>query len=153
MNTARLAVGAALARGMPNFKTAPRRSAFETDVTVYHAMPHGLRNGLGRRILAESFVDVSTVHKTKLEALAAHRSQQQWLDVSQGMSSYLKAMEDMSREVGKLSRRFRLAEGWRRHSHLGFCAAGADPLRDALKKQYQRNSAYARWLETPVAAR
>ncbi len=44
MNTCRLAVTAAFARGMPNFVTNPRRSATQGDVTVYHAMPHGLRD-------------------------------------------------------------------------------------------------------------
>ncbi len=41
-------------------------------------------------------------------------------------------MEDMAREVGRWSGRFEAAEGWRRHSHLGFCAEGADPLKEAL---------------------
>lgn len=148
MNTARLAVGAAFVRGMPNFRTTPPRPVFDTDVTVYHAMPHGLRDGLGRRIIPESFVDVTTVHGIKLRALAAHRSQQQWLDVSQGMTSYLRAMEEMARQVGASSKRFRLAEGWRRHSHLGFCAPSADPLCDALPKRlHRRNTAYRRWLD------
>src|SRR6185295_10533349 len=45
-NTCRLAVTAAFARGMPNFKTVPRARAIEGDVTIYHAMPHGLRDAL-----------------------------------------------------------------------------------------------------------
>ncbi len=147
MNTARLAVSAAFTRGMPNYLTQPRRAAVTGEVTVYHAMPHGLRDGMARRVRPESFVHVTAVHATKLAALSAHRSQQNWLDVSQGMSSYLRTMEDMSREVGAMSRRFRLAEGWRRHSFAGFCEPGADPLRDALAKNYRRNPGYARWLE------
>jgi N-acetylglucosamine malate deacetylase 1 len=153
MNTARLTTTAVFVRSMPNFTTEPRRAAVPGEVTLYHAMPHGLRDGLGRRILPESFVDVTRVHKTKLAALAAHRSQQQWLDLSQGMSSYLRTMEDMASEVGAMSRRFVLAEGWRRHSQLGFSAAGADPLRDALKKNYCRNPAYARSLEVGAQRR
>jgi hypothetical protein len=35
-------------------------------------------------------------------------------------------------KVGELSQGFRHAEGWWRHSHLGFCREGADPLREAL---------------------
>ena len=146
-NTARLALTAAFARGMPNFATSPRRDAIDADLTVYHAMPHGLRDGLGRRIIPESFVDVTEVLDRKLEALAAHRSQQQWLDVSQGMSSYLCAMQEMAREVGAWSRRFRFAEGWRRHSHLGFSTRAADPLCDALPAYYRRNRSYERWLD------
>jgi hypothetical protein len=52
------------------------------------------------------------------------------------MDSYLKTLDALARRVGRLSGRFAFAEGWRRHSHLGFCAAGADPLRDALGDKY-----------------
>ncbi len=132
MNTCRLAVTAAFARGMPNFVTTPRRSATEGDVTVYHAMPHGLRDGLGQPVGAEIFVNIAGTLATKRAALAAHVSQKGWLDVSQGMDSYLTAMEETSREVGRLSGKYRFAEGWRRHSHVGFCAEGTDPIRKHL---------------------
>lgn len=148
MNTARLALTATFTRGMPNFATEPRRAAVPGDVTVYHAMPHTLRDPMNRRVIPESFVDVTGVHETKLAALREHRSQQNWLDVSQGMSSYLRTMEDMSAEVGRMSKQFKYAEGWRRHNPAGFCAPDADPLRDVLGKQYRRNAEYARWLET-----
>jgi N-acetylglucosamine malate deacetylase 1 len=69
---------------------------------------------------------------TKLAALAAHHSQQHWLEASQGMNSYLQAMEDMSLAVGAMSGEFKFAEGWRRHSHLGFSRQEWDPLTDAL---------------------
>jgi LmbE family N-acetylglucosaminyl deacetylase len=46
MNTARLAVTAAFARGVPGYRTVPRRRAIASPVTVYHASPHGLRDGL-----------------------------------------------------------------------------------------------------------
>ncbi len=139
MNTSRLAVTAAFALGMPNFVTAPRRNAVQGDVTVYHAMPHGFCDGLRRPIAADLFVNTTNVHPKKLAALAEHRTQQDWLDVSQGMNSYLRVMEDASRAVGKMSGRFRHAEGWRRHSHLGFCAENADPLRAALDDQCLMN--------------
>ena len=131
-NTCRLAVTAAFARGMPNFQTTPARKPIGSDVTVYHAMPHGLRDGLRQRITPDLFVNTTEVHARKRAALAAHHSQKAWLDASQGMDSYLITMDDMSREVGKLSRRFRHAEGWRRHLHLGFSATDSDPLREAL---------------------
>ena len=147
MNTSRLAVTAAFARGMPNFKTVPGRSAVTAEVTVYHAMPHGLRDGLRRRVIPEGFVNCASVHKTKREALAAHKSQQKWLGTSQGLNCYLLAMEDMALEVGRMSKQFKLAEGWRRHLHLGFCSAEADPLRQALGPKYRLNKAYEKCLE------
>ena len=146
MNTSRLAVSAAFTRGMPNFKTTPARRAVEGDVTVYHAMPHGLRDGLRRRIVPGFFVNTASVHATKREALAAHTSQKAWLDASQGMDSYLIAMDEMSAAVGKMSRRFPHAEGWRRHSHLGFSGSEIDPLADVLKKNCLVNAAYERAL-------
>lgn len=136
MNTSRLAVTAAFSRGMPNFVTAPRRSPVEGDVTVYHAMPHGLCDGLRRPVIAESFVNTSSVQAMKLAALAAHRTQQEWLDVSQGMNSYLRAMEEASLAIGEMSGRFKHAEGWRRHSHLGFSSTDINPLRDALGNNF-----------------
>jgi hypothetical protein len=64
--------------------------------------------------------------------LACHQSQRKWLDSSQGLDSYLAAMRDMSAEVGRWSGRFAFAEGWRRHSHLGFAARERDPLGELL---------------------
>ncbi|MGH7971688.1 MAG: PIG-L deacetylase family protein [Limisphaerales bacterium] len=146
-NTCRLAVTAAFARGMPNFKTRPPRAALSSEVTVYHAMPAGLRDSLRQRVIPGGFVNTAEVRKTQHAALAAHRSQQSWLDESQGMNSYLRTMEDMAREVGRMSGRFKRAEGWRRHLHLGFCSSSADPLKEALGRNYLVNRAYERRLE------
>ena len=132
MNTARLAVTAAFARGMPNFITDPAEPPYEGDVTVYHALPHGLCDGMRQPVAADFYVDVTSVQATKRRALAAHASQKAWLDATQGMDSYLDAGDAMAREVGRLSTRFECAEGWRRHSHLGFSATDSDPLADAL---------------------
>jgi LmbE family N-acetylglucosaminyl deacetylase len=142
-----LAVTAAFSKGMPNFKVTPARKPTDQDITVYHAMPHGLRDPLRRRIAPGSFVNTTPVHETKLKSLKAHTSQQNWLDVSQGMNSYLQTMDDYSREVGRLSGKFKYAEGWRRHLHLGFSSEEIDPLKDALKKDCKINKAYERSLE------
>jgi LmbE family N-acetylglucosaminyl deacetylase len=147
MNTCRLAVTAAFSRGMPNFRTVPPCRAIEGDVTVYHAMPHGLRDGLRRRVVPGAFVSTTSVHAIKREALAAHASQKAWLDASQGMDSYLIAMDEMSFAVGKLSRRFTHAEGWRRHLHLGFSPSDIDPLAEILGKDCLVTRAYERSLD------
>jgi LmbE family N-acetylglucosaminyl deacetylase len=146
-NTARLAVTAAFARGMPNFQTNPRRRAVTGDLALYHAMPHGLRDPLRRRVVPGAFVNTTAVHSTKLKALAQHQSQQNWLEASQGLNSYLATMEQISREVGSMSRRFKHAEGWRRHLHLGFSANEIDPLRDALGREFLINKTYEKNLE------
>jgi LmbE family N-acetylglucosaminyl deacetylase len=146
-NTARLATTAAFARGMPNFKTTPPRRATDYDVTVYHGMPHGLCDGLRRRIAPGSFVNTVSVQKTKQTALAAHVSQQGWLQTSQGFSSLVLTMEDMAIEIGRMSGRFKRAEGWRRHLHLGLSGQEIDPLADALGNDHLVNLAYERALK------
>jgi len=140
-NTCRLVVTAAFARGMPNFRTAPSRQAVQSDVTLYHAMPHSLRDPLRRPVVPDFFVDTTSVHALKRDALAAHESQKAWLDASQGMDSYLVAMDNLSLEVGRMSGRFEHAEGWRRHLHVGFSATDDDPLQSIFGDNYLVNPA------------
>ena len=128
----RLAVTAAFCRGMRNFPTVPPRPPVEGEVTVYHALPWGLRDSMRRVVRPGQFVDITDVLEQKRDALACHKSQKEWLDASQGLDSYLVTMEQMSREVGALSGQFEFAEGWRRHLHLGFCSETADPLSEAV---------------------
>lgn len=132
MNACRLAVSAAFFRGMRNFPSVPERAPVSGEVTLYHALPYGLCDGLRRAIKPGQYVNITSVLAEKRAALACHRSQKEWLDHSQGLDSYLITMEDMSRQVGAWSGRFEYAEGWRRHLHLGFCGEIADPLKDAL---------------------
>jgi len=147
INAGRLAVTAAFCRGMRNFPTVPPRKPVEGDLTIYHALPYGLCDGMRRRVFAGLYVDISSVLGLKREMLSMHKSQKEWLDHSQGLDAYLKTMEDMSAEVGRLSGKFTYAEGWRRHSHLGFSAAECDPLCEALGDKAVIDKAYERSLE------
>lgn len=131
-NTARLAVSAAFTRGMPGYATQPPLASYEAPVAVYHAQPHGNCTPLGDLVTPTHFVDVGPLVDRKRQLLAAHASQDQWLGASQGISAYLETMLDLNRQVGQLSGRFELAEGWRQHLHLGFSPSGFDPLRTAL---------------------
>jgi LmbE family N-acetylglucosaminyl deacetylase len=117
---------------MPNYVSIPDVPPIAQDVTLYHALPHGLRDGMRRLIRPEYYVDIAGSVDEKEQMLAAHRSQKEWLDASQGMDSYLVAMREMSEAVGSMSGRFRYAEGWRRHAHVGFSAQEQDPLRELL---------------------
>ena len=128
MNTCRVGVTAAFCRGIPNYITDPPRPPVFQDVVLYHAMPYGLADGLRRPIDADLYVDIGPVIDRKEAMLACHESQKKWLDASQGLDSYLATMRDMSAEMGRRSGRFRCAEGWRRHAHLGFSARETDPL-------------------------
>jgi len=141
-NASRLACTAAFAHGIPNFVCDPQRPAYLHDVTVYHAMPHGLCDPLRKRLHAGAYVNTTRVHECKRAALAAHVSQKHWLDVSQGMDSYLISMDESARRVGELSGKYAYAEGWRRHLHLGYSSTDIDPLKDALGEDYLINADY-----------
>jgi len=132
-NSARLAVTAAFCRNIKNFPIDPPVPPVFTDMALYHAMPYGLKDQLRNPIHPDFFGDISSVIKTKRDMLACHKSQKEWLDQSQGLDNYLKTMEGMCAEVGKMSGKFAYAEGWRRHSHLGFGPEAFDPLGTALK--------------------
>jgi LmbE family N-acetylglucosaminyl deacetylase len=145
-NTCRLAVSATFARGMRNFETTPRRAVADGEVAIYHCMPHGLCDPLRRRVMPGQFVNTTMIQAKKLEALAQHESQQEWLATSQGLNSYLQTMDKLSRVVGRMSGRFKHAEGWRRHLHLGFASREIDPLGAALGKNCWTNPKYERGL-------
>jgi LmbE family N-acetylglucosaminyl deacetylase len=133
-NTVRLMVTAAFCRNMKNMPTDPNVPPVSTEMAVYHAMPYGLKDQLRNILISNFYVNIESVITKKREMLACHRSQKEWLDHSQGLDSYLKTMEDMSADVGKMSKKFKFAEGWRRHSHLGFGSESFDPLCDVLKE-------------------
>lgn len=131
-NAARLAVTAAFSRAMPACHTQPSVPPYSHDVTVYHAQPHGNCTPVGDPVTPTHFVNVTDLVDQKRQLLLAHQSQASWLDETQQLSSYVATMEELNGEVGRLSGRFQLAEGWRRHLHLGFCSEKADPLAAAL---------------------
>lgn len=142
-NTCRLAVSATFCRGIRNVTTQPERPPVQKPVTLYHAMPFGLRDPLRRKVQADLYVDVYDLLDRKQAMLACHKSQKAWLDVSQGMDAYLQAMADMCREAGRDSGFYEAAEGWIRHLHLGFCAPGDDPLTEILGPHVSASKANA----------
>jgi len=137
MQACRLAVSAAFVRGMPNYRTIPPVEPYLQDVVLYHAMPHGITGPLGETITPDFYVDVGEVIQEKENMLACHESQKQWLDTTQGMDSYLQTMRDLSRKVGNMSGACEYAEGWRRHSLLGYSTVDQDPLRRILKQHIE----------------
>jgi LmbE family N-acetylglucosaminyl deacetylase len=136
MNTCRLVLTAAFARGAPNFATDPPSAAIDQEITIYHALPYGLHDPLNRPVVAEFYVDITGVIDRKAAMLALHESQQAWLEASQGVGAFTEQMRAMSRAVGRLSGRYQYAEGWTRHLPTGYCAPDADPLRKALSSRW-----------------
>lgn len=135
MNTCRLAVTAAFCRGMINFPVEPNRPTFTNDIVIYHAQPHGNKDMLNRFVMPDFMIDIEGVIGDKAEMLAAHESQKEWLDKSQGMNAYLEIMRSFAREVGQhAATACAFAEGWRRHNPLGLCNPEARPMETALER-------------------
>ena len=44
----------------------------------------------------------------KWDMLACHKSQKEWLDVSQGMNAYLNVMKDFAADMGQRSGKFKI---------------------------------------------
>ena len=142
INTCRVAVTAAFSRGMRNAVCTPHRPPIQDDVTVYHAIPHGLMNPFRKLIEPEFYVNVEPVMQQKWDMLACHKSQKEWLDVSQGMNAYQKVMQDFMEQLGQRSGKFKYAEGFRRRSWLGFSSVEIDPLEKALGEDALPNPKY-----------
>lgn len=151
-NTARLVVTGAFSRASINLATDPPQPIWDGETVIYHAMPHGLRDNMRRRVPVEGYVDIAPYMDTKRAMLACHRSQKEWLDKTQGMDAYLDDMAKFARLVGEQSQAFTEAEGWRRHSALGFGPPAADPLADILGSHYRCDRTYATWLDQTTKA-
>jgi LmbE family N-acetylglucosaminyl deacetylase len=134
MNTCRIGVTAAFCRGMPNYPSIPEREAINNEMVVYHSMPYGLIDGMRRKIIPDFYVNIEGVVEKKTEMLSFHKSQNKWLDKSQGIDSYLNTMQEMSLEMGRNSGMFKYAEEWRRHSPMGFSSKEITPLEDTLSE-------------------
>jgi len=143
-NTCRLVVTAAFAHAMPNFRSIPSRSTADYDLTIYHCIPHSMRDPLRRLVVPEVFVNTTSVQTVKHDALKEHKSQQDWLVATQGLNSFIAKADEDGRMVGRLSRKFKFAEGWCRHLHYGFSAKDVDPLREELGKNHLANKACER---------
>ncbi|MGD8237703.1 MAG: PIG-L family deacetylase [Armatimonadota bacterium] len=140
-NTSRLMVTACFCRGMRNWRSDPPRDPTMQDVYVYHAQPHSSLDILRHAVVPSLFVDVSDKIDLKEQMLRCHATQKEWLDVSQGMDSYLATMRRGCERVGEMApRRMGYAEGFRQHMHPGFSAEDADRLSEVLSDTMQRGA-------------
>ena len=139
-NTARLVITACFGRAMRHYRSDPPRDATEQDVYLYHAQPHTNRDDMRNLVVPELFVNITSTMDTKLQMLACHESQRQWLDETQGMDNYLETMRESSVEIARMSGQpgWEYAEGWRQHRHVGFSARDRDLLGEVLAGHVKR---------------
>jgi LmbE family N-acetylglucosaminyl deacetylase len=96
---------------------------------LYYADPIEGKDPLGRAVDPAICVDVSDCLERKVELLAAHASQREWLRHHHGMDEYIESMRRWGAERGKLIGT-PCAEGFRQH--LGHAFPQDDLLRAAL---------------------
>lgn len=119
-NSARLVVTGAFSRGMKNFAVTPPKPATPQSICLYHAQPYSNLTPMRKLVVPDLFIDTESLISEKQRFLSCHKSQKDWLDHSQGLDSYLKTIVQLDAQVGEMSGRFKFAEGWRQHLHLGF---------------------------------
>ncbi len=107
---------ACFAAPVPNYDTRkPDRAPPLAKVPyLYYADPVELTDKFGRPVTPMFAVDVSTVIAKKVDLLACHASQRDWLRKHHGMDAYIETMKTWSGERGKLIGAA-YAEGFRQH--------------------------------------
>jgi LmbE family N-acetylglucosaminyl deacetylase len=139
MNTSRLMVSACFTRGMRNWQSMPREERTFQDVYLYHAQPLGNLDPMRNPIIPALLVDVTGKMDVKEAMLREHKSQKNWLDVSQGKDAYIDAMKEMAEDVADMSESsVEYAEGWRQHLHVGLSGKDADPISEVLGEKVER---------------
>ena len=115
--------------GAPNVSHVPVKPGSRVPYLYYCDPIEGV-DSLGRRAVPTTIVDVSAVHARKLEMLACHASQRDWLRAHHGMDEYLDAVRrhDAGRgaEIGA-----KFAEGF--VQHRGHAYPRADVLGELLR--------------------
>jgi len=124
----RLTCSAAFNRGVPCYVSDPPVPSYSKPVAIYHSLPHSMMDMERKPAVPEFVVDVSTVMKMKEAMLSKHASQKDWLDSTQGMSSYIDNMINCMQDVASRFSSFSYAEGWTRHNHTGYCGMDYDPV-------------------------
>jgi len=87
---------------VPNYRTCQWDPAPPTQKIpwLYYVDPVEGTDHFGNRISPDFVIDISEEMPTKLEALACHASQREWLKRQHGMDEYMDACERWSRQRG-----------------------------------------------------
>ena len=103
---------------IPNYetKTAPTAKI----PYLYYAPPLGGVDVFGKAVIQQFYVDISDVMDQKLEMLACHESQRDWLRAHHGMDEYLESARRFNNLLGQRAstiaeREIAYAEAFRQH--------------------------------------
>lgn len=118
-----------------SFTTAPYISAIPN---LYYASPMEGIDIFGQKISPQFYVDISDCMQSKIQMLACHESQRNWLRSHNGIDEYLNNMVDWNEELGQRAsnltdRRISYAESFRQH--LGHAYPKKNLLSEVLSKR------------------
>ncbi len=100
VEVSKLARAASFVYGAPNISAYPLIEGSGVPWMYYCDPIEGI-DSLGRAIEPTTVIDISSVHARKLEMLACHASQRQWLRAHHGMDEYLDSVKRHDAERGK----------------------------------------------------
>jgi LmbE family N-acetylglucosaminyl deacetylase len=117
----RLARGATFALAIPNYETLrnPPAKVRRATPALYYADALEGTDPLGQRIYPHFYVDISKQLSDKLEMLARHTSQREWLRSHHGVDDYLDRTKAWAAGFGHECA-FAYAEGFRQHLGHGY---------------------------------
>jgi LmbE family N-acetylglucosaminyl deacetylase len=101
VEVSRLARAASFVYGAPNISAFPLLSGSKIPHLYYCDPIEGI-DSLGRPALATTIIDMTKVHKQKLQMLACHASQREWLRAHHGMDEYLESVKRQDAARGQL---------------------------------------------------
>jgi LmbE family N-acetylglucosaminyl deacetylase len=119
--TSRLARSAAFALAIPLYETREGAAAAPTARTpaLYYADPIDGIDPMGARVRPSFYVDITESLGSKLEKLAFHQSQREWLRAHHGMDEYLDQVKRWGERYGAECG-VAYAEGLRQHLGHGY---------------------------------
>jgi len=116
-NASALVRNACFLASLPNYITRAETTAppsLDRLPAIYYCDPIGGMDFLGRPIKPSILVNISEVIRKKIEMLACHESQREWLRRQHGIDQYIEQMKKWAAERGRPAG-WPFAEGFRQH--------------------------------------
>lgn len=122
--TSRITRSAAFALAIPLYPIEQARQIAPAHATrstpaLYYADPLEGLDPMGERIFPHFYVDISETIERKLEMLARHESQREWLRAHHGIDEYMEQVRRWGAKYGQECG-FNYAEGFRQHLGHGY---------------------------------
>lgn len=112
--TSMIVRAAAFCAPIPNFDPSPDIKPIPHIPHLYYCDPIEGVDPMGKKIVPQFMIDITSTMETKAQMLAAHASQRDWLLKHHGMDQYLLSMRNFAAHQGK-EIGVQSAEGFRQH--------------------------------------